>query len=65
MLFGADMYGSAVDIWSAACVFAELQLRVPYFFGDSDMEMLAKIVAALGTPKEEDWPVPLSRLRAI
>lgn len=32
-------------------------MRTPYFPGDSDMDQLAKIFAALGTPTEEIWPV--------
>lgn len=27
LLFGADNYDSAIDMWSAGCVFAELMLR--------------------------------------
>eukprot|EP00027_Filamoeba_sp_ATCC50430_P010440 CAMPEP_0168559338 /NCGR_PEP_ID=MMETSP0413-20121227/10467_1 /TAXON_ID=136452 /ORGANISM="Filamoeba nolandi, Strain NC-AS-23-1" /LENGTH=141 /DNA_ID=CAMNT_0008590553 /DNA_START=460 /DNA_END=881 /DNA_ORIENTATION=- len=50
------MYGSAIDIWAVGCIFAELMMRTPYFPGDSDMDQLAKIFAALGTPTEEIWP---------
>ena len=56
LLYGADVYGPAVDIWSIGCIFAELMLRVPYFPGDSDMDQLGKIFAALGTPTEDQWP---------
>ncbi len=69
LLFGATMYGPAVDMWagnapypmlltySVGCIFAEMMLRVPYFAGDNDLEQLSKIFAALGTPTEETWPV--------
>ena len=30
LLFGAKFYGSAVDLWSVGCIFAELMLRVPF-----------------------------------
>ena len=30
LLFGSKQYGPAVDIWGAACVFAELLLRRPF-----------------------------------
>lgn len=30
LLFGAKQYGSAVDVWAAACIFAELLLRRPF-----------------------------------
>lgn len=56
LLFGARYYTSAVDIWAAGCIFAELMLRTPYLPGDSDMGQLNTIFRALGTPTEEDWP---------
>ena len=30
LLFGAKQYGSGVDIWAVACIFAELLLRRPF-----------------------------------
>lgn len=30
LLFGSKMYGPGVDIWAAACIFAELILRRPF-----------------------------------
>jgi len=57
LLFGSRYYGSAVDIWSVGCIFAELMLRIPYMPGESDMDQLKTIFRALGTPTEEDWPV--------
>jgi len=56
LLFGAKQYGSAVDIWSMGCIFAELMLRKAYLPGDSDIGQLKIIFQALGTPTEEDWP---------
>jgi cyclin-dependent kinase 7 len=44
-------------MWAVGCIFAEMMLRVPYFAGDTDIEQLSKIVAALGTPTEQQWPV--------
>lgn len=57
LLFGCRYYGTAVDIWSVGCIFAELMLRTPYLPGESDMDQLKTIFRALGTPTEEDWPV--------
>jgi cyclin-dependent kinase 7 len=57
LLFACRYYSSAVDIWSAGCIFAELMLRIPYLPGESDMDQLKTIFRALGTPTEEDWPV--------
>jgi len=50
LLYGARAYGAAVDMWSIGCIFAELLLRTPYMPGDSDVDQLAKIFAARGTP---------------
>lgn len=60
LLFGAKAYGEAIDIWAVGCIFAELMLRTPYFPGDTDIDQLSKIFAALGTPTEEQWPVSSS-----
>ena len=35
---------------------AELLLRRPWFIGTSDLDVLAKVFAALGTPTEAQWP---------
>ncbi|KAJ8638480.1 hypothetical protein MRB53_012747 [Persea americana] len=56
LLFGAKQYGSAVDVWAAACIFAELLLRRPFLQGSSDMDQLGKIFAAFGTPRLPQWP---------
>lgn len=56
LLFAARTYGPSVDMWSVGCIFAELMLRYPYMAGDSDIDQLAKIFQARGTPKSEDWP---------
>ena len=56
LLYGARSYGPAVDMWALGCIFAELMLSRPYFAGTSDLDQLAKVFAALGTPTEEDWP---------
>ncbi|KAH8832204.1 CMGC/CDK/CDK7 protein kinase [Flagelloscypha sp. PMI_526] len=56
LLLGARHYGSAVDIWSVGCIFAELMLRTPYLAGESDMDQIRTIFRALGTPTEAEWP---------
>ena len=55
LIMGCKLYTYAVDIWSMACIFAELMLRVPYLRGETDLEQLNTIFRALGTPAEEDW----------
>ncbi|XP_020592120.1 cyclin-dependent kinase D-1-like [Phalaenopsis equestris] len=56
LLFGTKQYGSAVDVWAAGCIFAELLLRRPFLQGSSDIDQLGKIFAAFGTPKPFQWP---------
>ncbi|KAF5179903.1 Cyclin-dependent kinase d-1 [Thalictrum thalictroides] len=56
LLFGTKQYGSGVDVWAAACIFAELLLRRPFLQGSSDIDQLGKIFAAFGTPKPAQWP---------
>ncbi len=50
LFYGSTCYGPSVDVWAAGCVFAELMLRRPWFPGESDTEVLAKIFMNLGTP---------------
>ena len=35
VMLGETKYGFAVDIWSIGCIFAELYLRHPLFYGTS------------------------------
>ncbi|CAA2957025.1 cyclin-dependent kinase D-3-like [Olea europaea subsp. europaea] len=56
LLFGGKQYGPGVDVWAAACIFAELLLRRPFLQGNSDIDQLGKIFAAFGTPKPSQWP---------
>ena len=56
ILFGAKFYGTAVDMWSVGCIFAELHRRAPYFPGNGEIDQLGKIISARGTPTEETWP---------
>ncbi|GAB2209506.1 hypothetical protein Droror1_Dr00026724 [Drosera rotundifolia] len=55
LLFGSRQYGPGVDIWGAACVFAELLLRRPFLQGSTDIDQLGKVFAAFGTPKHSQW----------
>ena len=55
LLFGARIYGTGVDVWAVGCILAELLLRVPFVAGETDLDQLAKIFQAMGTPTEETW----------
>ncbi|OAA64519.1 serine/threonine-protein kinase [Niveomyces insectorum RCEF 264] len=56
LLFGARHYAGAVDVWSVGLVFAELVIRNPYLPGNTEVEQIALICRALGTPTEDNWP---------
>ncbi|WVY89060.1 hypothetical protein V8G54_037963 (chloroplast) [Vigna mungo] len=56
VLLGATHYSMAVDIWSVACIFAELVTKQALFPGDSELQQLLHIFRLLGTPNEEVWP---------
>lgn len=62
VLLGATHYAPAVDIWSCACIMAELSRKQAVFPGDSELQQLLHIFKLLGTPTEETWP-GVSRLR--
>lgn len=55
LLLGSKHYDSSVDVWSAACIIAEMILLRPLFSGDSEIEQLLKIFKILGTPSNVNW----------
>ncbi|GFP85981.1 shaggy-related protein kinase theta [Phtheirospermum japonicum] len=54
LIFGATEYTSAIDMWSAGCVMAELLLGKPLFPGESSVDQLVEIIKVLGTPTREE-----------
>jgi glycogen synthase kinase 3 beta len=55
LIMGCSYYSSAVDIWAAGCVIAEMLLGGnPLFDGRSALDQLATIVRILGPPTESD-----------
>eukprot|EP01018_Ginkgo_biloba_P034223 Gb_07906 [translate_table: standard] len=56
VLLGDTHYSTAVDIWPAGCIFAELCNSHPLFTGDSELQQLLQIFYLLGTPNEHVWP---------
>lgn len=50
LIFGATDYTTAIDVWSAGCVMAELMLGQPMFPGESGVDQLVEIIKVLGTP---------------
>ncbi|KAI5182272.1 hypothetical protein PAEPH01_2873, partial [Pancytospora epiphaga] len=55
LLLGCKYYDSSVDIWSLACIIAEMRTLAPLFMGDSEIDQLHKIYAIMGTPTNEEW----------
>ena len=57
VLLGTRHYSTAVDVWSIACIWAEMLLgSKPLFAGDSEIDQIFKIFEVLGTPTEQNWP---------
>ncbi|XP_047338759.1 shaggy-related protein kinase NtK-1-like isoform X1 [Impatiens glandulifera] len=54
LIFGATEYSTAIDIWSAGCVLAELLLGQPLFPGENGVDQLVEIIKVLGTPTREE-----------
>merc|ERR1719464_1279627 len=54
LIFGATDYTCIIDIWSTACVTAELILGQPIFPGESGVDQLVEIIKVLGTPTREE-----------
>lgn len=45
-------YSTAVDLWSAGCIFAELLLGKPLLPGSDEIDQLHRIFDLLGTPND-------------
>ena len=43
VLLGAQRYSCPIDVWSIACIFAEMMTKRPFFQGDSEIDQLFKI----------------------
>ncbi|KAI9311046.1 kinase-like domain-containing protein [Dichotomocladium elegans] len=56
LLLGESFYTTAVDLWSAGCIFGELLLHRPFLPGNTEQAQLDLIVKLLGTPNEHIWP---------
>lgn len=53
LMFGAREYSTAIDIWSAGCVIAELIIGEPLFKGELANSQLIEIIKKLGSPTPE------------
>ncbi len=43
ILLGCKIYSLAIDVWSAAVIFAEMVTKKPLFAGDSEVDELFRI----------------------
>jgi serine/threonine protein kinase len=56
IILGDAQYGSAVDMWSVGCIFAEMINLCPVFRCNTEFECLILAFRFLGTPTEASWP---------
>lgn len=54
LLLSNDEYSSAIDMWSAGCILAELYHRRPLFPGTDVKDQLETICQTLGKPSSEE-----------
>lgn len=54
LIFGATNYTVAVDIWSMACVVAEMLTGLSLFPGENNVDQMVEIIKVLGTPTAEE-----------
>ena len=52
LIFGCADYSQAIDVWSTACVIAEVALGQPLFPGESAVDQIVEIIKVLGTPNK-------------
>lgn len=56
VLLRSSEYGTAVDLFAMGCILAELHSRSPLFPGESEPDLLDRMIKVLGTPNETTWP---------
>lgn len=54
LIFGATHYTVAVDVWSTACVVAEMLTGNSLFPGANKVDQMVEIIKVLGTPTAEE-----------
>ncbi|KAD4386208.1 hypothetical protein E3N88_26377 [Mikania micrantha] len=52
---GTNIYGPAIDLWSAGCLLAEMFVGRPILPGRTEVEQLHKIFKLCGTPSADYW----------
>ncbi|XP_067629588.1 cyclin-dependent kinase 4 isoform X2 [Eurosta solidaginis] len=59
----AQSYNSSVDIWSVACIIAEMFGHAPLFPGTSEANQLDRVFELTGRPTADQWPQSISLSR--
>ncbi|OHT08966.1 Glycogen synthase kinase-3 [Tritrichomonas foetus] len=53
LIYGSKSYGTAIDIWAAGCIYAELLKGMPLFHGATQISVLHSIARVIGPPKRD------------
>lgn len=56
LLFGQNVYGPEVDMWSIGCIFGELLKKEAMMQGQGELDQIDKIFKMLGSPTDANWP---------
>ncbi len=56
VLLRSSEYGTAVDLFAMGCILAELHSGLPLFPGESEPDLLDRMIKVLGMPNETTWP---------
>ena len=56
LLLGERNYGSAVDMWGAGCIMAEMWTRSPIMQGNTEQHQLTLIAQLCGAIEPKTWP---------
>ena len=54
LIFNAEEYTNAIDMWSVCCVICEMVLDHPLFQGESSVDQIVEIIKVCGTPSKKD-----------
>mmetsp|Transcript_25383 Transcript_25383/g.37958 ORF Transcript_25383/g.37958 Transcript_25383/m.37958 type:complete len:411 (+) Transcript_25383:34-1266(+) len=56
LLFGDNVYGPAVDMWSIGCIFGELLKKEAILQGQGELDQVDLIFKLIGAPNDTSWP---------
>ena len=56
LLFGSNLYHTAIDMWAIGCIFAELLKQKPLFPAKNEIDAIQRIYELLGAPNHHIWP---------